>query len=339
MRIRGAVLERTGGPLTVCELDLAPPEREEVLVRLHVSGVCHSDYNAVDGTVGDELPGGARPRGRRCRGGGRRACDSCASRRSRGSVLDAVVRRMRGVPPRSSPAVLDSLAGDGHGRSDGRNATAVARRQARLSLLLPLDVRRRLCRASALMRSYPEGRPVRCRRARRMCRDDRGRRRVANRAGAARRPRRRRRLRRRRPVRADGRGRRGGGARDRGGRCPAEARRGAVVRRHARRAVGREPGGDRRGRARRVPRRRRLCDRGHGSSRGHGGGVPLDPCARRGRAHRHPASRTPCCPFRRRRSRAWSAACSVRSTARRSPSATSRSRWICTAAAACRSTD
>lgn len=50
MRVRGVVLEQTGGPLTVSELELAPPGPEEVLVRLHASGVCHSDYNAVDGT-------------------------------------------------------------------------------------------------------------------------------------------------------------------------------------------------------------------------------------------------------------------------------------------------
>ena len=50
MNIRGVVLERTGGPLTVSELELAPPRREEVLVRLRASGICHSDYNAVDGT-------------------------------------------------------------------------------------------------------------------------------------------------------------------------------------------------------------------------------------------------------------------------------------------------
>ena len=50
MKIRGVVLEQTGGPLTVSELELAPPGREEVLVRLRASGVCHSDYNAVDGT-------------------------------------------------------------------------------------------------------------------------------------------------------------------------------------------------------------------------------------------------------------------------------------------------
>jgi alcohol dehydrogenase len=50
VKIRGVVLERTGGPLAVSELELAPPGREEVLVRLRASGVCHSDYNAVDGT-------------------------------------------------------------------------------------------------------------------------------------------------------------------------------------------------------------------------------------------------------------------------------------------------
>ena len=56
MRIRGAVLEQTGGPITVCELELASPGPEEVLVRLHASGVCHSDYNAIDGTSETRCP-------------------------------------------------------------------------------------------------------------------------------------------------------------------------------------------------------------------------------------------------------------------------------------------
>jgi S-(hydroxymethyl)glutathione dehydrogenase / alcohol dehydrogenase len=50
MKVRGVVLERTGGPLTLSELDLADPGPEEVLVRIKASGVCHSDWNAVDGT-------------------------------------------------------------------------------------------------------------------------------------------------------------------------------------------------------------------------------------------------------------------------------------------------
>jgi Zn-dependent alcohol dehydrogenase len=56
MRLRAAVLERTGGPLTVEELILAPPGREEVLVRLRASGVCHSDQNAIDGTAETQCP-------------------------------------------------------------------------------------------------------------------------------------------------------------------------------------------------------------------------------------------------------------------------------------------
>ena len=56
MRIRAAVLEHTGGPLEVGELELAPPGPGEVLVRLHASGVCHSDFNAIDGTAETRCP-------------------------------------------------------------------------------------------------------------------------------------------------------------------------------------------------------------------------------------------------------------------------------------------
>jgi Zn-dependent alcohol dehydrogenase len=56
MRIRAAVLERTGGPLQLDELDLAAPGPGEVLVRLRASGVCHSDQNAIDGTAPTRCP-------------------------------------------------------------------------------------------------------------------------------------------------------------------------------------------------------------------------------------------------------------------------------------------
>jgi S-(hydroxymethyl)glutathione dehydrogenase / alcohol dehydrogenase len=56
VRIRAAVLEATGGPMAVSELDLAAPGPAEVLVRLHASGVCHSDQNAVDGTAPTRCP-------------------------------------------------------------------------------------------------------------------------------------------------------------------------------------------------------------------------------------------------------------------------------------------
>ena len=38
------------------ELDLAPPGPDEALVRLHASGVCHSDLNAIDGTSATRCP-------------------------------------------------------------------------------------------------------------------------------------------------------------------------------------------------------------------------------------------------------------------------------------------
>ena len=56
MRIRGAVLAETGGQLEVTELELDAPKAGEVLVRLHASGVCHSDQNAIDGTAPARCP-------------------------------------------------------------------------------------------------------------------------------------------------------------------------------------------------------------------------------------------------------------------------------------------
>lgn len=57
MRIRGAVLEEIGrarpyrnsAPLTVGDLELAPPGPGEILVRMEAAGVCHSDLSVVDG--------------------------------------------------------------------------------------------------------------------------------------------------------------------------------------------------------------------------------------------------------------------------------------------------
>jgi Zn-dependent alcohol dehydrogenase len=56
VRIHAAVLEQTRGPLVVDELELEPPRAGEVLVRLHASGVCHSDQNAIDGTSEARCP-------------------------------------------------------------------------------------------------------------------------------------------------------------------------------------------------------------------------------------------------------------------------------------------
>src|SRR5690349_2689355 len=64
MRISGAVLEEIGRarpyadsrPITVGELDLAPPGDSELLVRIEVAGVCHSDLSVVDGNRVRPMP-------------------------------------------------------------------------------------------------------------------------------------------------------------------------------------------------------------------------------------------------------------------------------------------
>src|SRR3954453_23651830 len=126
MRITGAVLETSGAdapftasrPFTVGELELDPPERGELLVRIEAAGVCHSDLSVVDGNrprpvpmllgheaagiveeVGDgvtDLPIGQRvvmsflPRCeqcRQCRTGGRLPCGPGSAANGAGTLL------------------------------------------------------------------------------------------------------------------------------------------------------------------------------------------------------------------------------------------------------------
>ena len=57
MKIRGAVLDQIGlprpyadsGPLSIADLDLAPPGNNELLVRIEAAGLCHSDLSVIDG--------------------------------------------------------------------------------------------------------------------------------------------------------------------------------------------------------------------------------------------------------------------------------------------------
>ncbi|WP_320669684.1 alcohol dehydrogenase catalytic domain-containing protein [Patulibacter defluvii] len=49
MKIRAAVLEQFGQPLSVQEVDLAEPQAGEVLVRLVACGVCHTDLYTASG--------------------------------------------------------------------------------------------------------------------------------------------------------------------------------------------------------------------------------------------------------------------------------------------------
>jgi alcohol dehydrogenase len=58
MRVRAAVLRQIGlsppyaasKPLAIAELELAPPGRGEVLVRVKAAGLCHSDLSVIDGS-------------------------------------------------------------------------------------------------------------------------------------------------------------------------------------------------------------------------------------------------------------------------------------------------
>jgi Zn-dependent alcohol dehydrogenase len=56
MRMTAAVLPDTGAAIEISEVELAAPKAGEVLVRIHASGVCHSDLNAVDGTSATRCP-------------------------------------------------------------------------------------------------------------------------------------------------------------------------------------------------------------------------------------------------------------------------------------------
>ena len=57
MKITGAVLETSGAeppfaesrPLTVGVLELDAPGPGEILVRIEVAGICHSDLSVIDG--------------------------------------------------------------------------------------------------------------------------------------------------------------------------------------------------------------------------------------------------------------------------------------------------
>jgi alcohol dehydrogenase len=64
MKIRAAVLKRMGAPtpyaaskpLSITEVDLDPPGRGEVLVKIAAAGLCHSDLSVIDGNRPRPLP-------------------------------------------------------------------------------------------------------------------------------------------------------------------------------------------------------------------------------------------------------------------------------------------
>src|SRR5687767_4573056 len=56
MKIRAAVLTEPNEPFRVETLELDPPRRGEVLVRVAAVGVCHSDWNLVTGATKHPMP-------------------------------------------------------------------------------------------------------------------------------------------------------------------------------------------------------------------------------------------------------------------------------------------
>lgn len=56
MRIRAAVMRAPHEPLTVEEVELDSPKRDEVLVRIEASGICRSDLSYIDGKWPAPLP-------------------------------------------------------------------------------------------------------------------------------------------------------------------------------------------------------------------------------------------------------------------------------------------
>ena len=56
MRMQAAVLWEPGRPVEILEVQLAPPQGGEVLVRIAACGVCHSDLHVVDGDLPEPLP-------------------------------------------------------------------------------------------------------------------------------------------------------------------------------------------------------------------------------------------------------------------------------------------
>ena len=56
MKTRAAVLREIGQPWSVEEIELDPPKRGEVLVKLAASGMCHSDEHAYDGHIAGLVP-------------------------------------------------------------------------------------------------------------------------------------------------------------------------------------------------------------------------------------------------------------------------------------------
>jgi len=56
MKFKAAVLNRVGEPLAIEQLEMADLEPTDVLVRIHASGLCHTDLEVIQGSLAYPLP-------------------------------------------------------------------------------------------------------------------------------------------------------------------------------------------------------------------------------------------------------------------------------------------
>ncbi len=56
MRMKAAVAYGVNQPLVVEEVELDPPHAGEVMVKLHATGVCHSDVHSITGDLPRDWP-------------------------------------------------------------------------------------------------------------------------------------------------------------------------------------------------------------------------------------------------------------------------------------------
>lgn len=56
MKTRAAIVYHYGEPVVVEEIEVRPPQESELLIKIAASGICHSDYSVMTGTIPHELP-------------------------------------------------------------------------------------------------------------------------------------------------------------------------------------------------------------------------------------------------------------------------------------------
>ena len=54
--MKSAVLNNVGGPFMIQDVELQPPQKNEVRVKLKAAGLCHSDWHFVEGKLNRPFP-------------------------------------------------------------------------------------------------------------------------------------------------------------------------------------------------------------------------------------------------------------------------------------------